>query len=68
MRFFTQGCATYIKSTFSTFIAGKSVKVLMTRQNIAHAALRNIFERMNDVPDITGHAAPRMNSPVNISR
>lgn len=59
---------TYIRSTFSSFIAGRSVKVLMTKQETAHAALSRAFERTKDMPHVRGHMVPKMNRPVRISR
>ncbi|KAH6607908.1 hypothetical protein Trco_004221 [Trichoderma cornu-damae] len=60
--------ATHIRVTFSTFIAGKSVKVLIAKQEITHAMVSKTFERTKDVPRMAGHIVPKMNSPVKISR
>lgn len=59
---------TYIKLMFSTFIASKVVKVLMTTQEVAQVRLRNGCCCRNDRPYAAGHRAPTMKRPVKISR
>ena len=60
--------AAYMRGIFSTFIAGKSVKVLMARQDRNQSKLRNRCDLKNEIPHVKGQKAPSTNSPVKISR
>jgi len=59
---------TYIRVTFSAFIAGSKVKMLIIRQETIHARLNPACFRRNKTPYVAGHVAARMKIPVRISR
>jgi hypothetical protein len=59
---------TYMSGMFSTFMAGSRVKVLIAKHEKNHSILKNRWDRKNEMPNVMGQKAPKMKSPVRISR